>query len=180
MPTEQELKNELFKLREILEKREKEVIELKGKIAVLEKQVGITPPSLAAPIPTMSAPQPSSAPKVESAPLAAPTPIIEVAPAAPMPKIEGSTPSAPMPKIEIAPAPKAASPPRQKTILQKLPTSGSSQLTARATQYECPNCGSHYNAEVDDKTKILSVVGAGTRIYAKKHRCMNCGNEWAA
>ncbi len=169
MPSEQELKNELFKLREILEKREKEVIELKGKIAVLEKQVGITPSSLAAPIPTMSAPQPSSTPKVESAPLAAPTP-----------KMEGSTPSTPIPKIEIAPAPKAASQPRQKTILQKLPTSGSSQLTARATQYECPNCGSHYNAEVDDKTKILYVVGAGTRIYAKKHRCMNCGNEWAA
>jgi len=177
----QELKNELFKLREILEKREKEVIELKGKIAVLEKQVGITPSSLAAPIPTMSAPQPSSVPKVESAPLAAPTPKMEGSTSsAPTPQIEGSTPSAPIPKIEIAPAPKAASPPRQKTILQKLPTSGSSQLHARATTFECPNCGSHYNAEVDDKTKILYVVGAGTRIYAKKKRCMNCGNEWAA
>jgi ribosomal protein S27AE len=181
MPTEQELKNELFKLREILEKKEKEVIELKGKIAVLEKQVGITASNLAAPIPTMSAPQPSSAPKVEGALLAAPTPKMEGAPlAAPTPKMEGSTPAAPTPTIEIAPAPKPATQPRQKTILQKVPTSGTSQLHARETTFECPNCGSHYNSEVDDKTKILYVVGAGTRIYAKKKRCMNCGNEWAA
>jgi predicted RNA-binding Zn-ribbon protein involved in translation (DUF1610 family) len=169
MPTEQELKNELFKLREILEKKEKEVIELKGKIAVLEKQVGITASNLAAPIPTMSAPPPSSAPKSEGALLAAPTPTME-----------GTTPAAPIPKIEIAPAPKPAIQPRTKTILQKVPTSGTSQLHARETTFECPNCGSHYNSEVDDKTKILYVVGAGTRIYAKKHRCMNCGNEWAA
>jgi predicted RNA-binding Zn-ribbon protein involved in translation (DUF1610 family) len=168
MPTEQETKNELFKLREILEKREKEVIELKGKIAVLEKQLGMAGPSLAAPIPTMNAPQPSAAPKSEGALLAAPTPTIE-----------GTVPAAPVPKIETAPAPKTATQPRQKTILQKVPTSGTSQITARETSFECPNCGSHYNAEIDDKAKILYVVGAGTRIYAKKHRCMNCGNEWA-
>jgi hypothetical protein len=168
MPSEQETKNELFKLREILEKREKEVIELKGKIAVLEKQLGMAGPSLAAPIPTISAPQPAAAPKGEGALLAAPTPTIESA-----------TPAAPVPKIDVAPAPKAASQPKQKSILQKVPTSGTSQIHARETQFECPNCGSHYNAEIDDKTKILYVVGAGTRIYAKKRRCQNCGCEWA-
>jgi len=109
MPTEQELKNELFKLREILEKREKEVIELKGKIAVLEKQVGITASNLAAPIPTISAPPPSSAPKSEGALLAAPTPTMDSA-----------APAAPVPKIETTPAAKPAMQPRSKTILQKV------------------------------------------------------------
>jgi transcription elongation factor Elf1 len=89
---------------------------------------------------------------------------------------ESAPPEAPIPEIETAPVKPQ---PRQRTILQKLPTSGTSQITARETQFECPNCGSHYNAEVEDKTKILYVVGAGNRIYAKKHRCMNCGNEWA-
>ncbi|TFG05056.1 MAG: hypothetical protein EU536_03135 [Promethearchaeota archaeon] len=143
----QELKNEMFRLREILEKKEKEVAEIKAKIADLEKQLGIATPSLAAPVPTVT-PAPT---------MAAPTPTIETAPA----------------------APSSVQAPRQKSILQKIPRSGTSQLHARETQYECPNCGSHYNSEIEDKSKILYVVGAGTRIYAKKHRCMNCGNEWS-
>ncbi|MBD3229864.1 MAG: hypothetical protein GF329_16900 [Candidatus Lokiarchaeota archaeon] len=67
----------------------------------------------------------------------------------------------------------------KKVILQKIPTSGTSQIKGRETQYECPQCGSHYNTEIDDKSKILYIDGAGTRIYGKKHRCLNCGNEWA-
>jgi len=157
MPTEQELKNELFKLREVLGKKEKEVAEIKNKIAGLEKQLKMAPPSLAAPIPQMeSISSEESVSEESSAPL-----------------------EVPIPKIETAPAKGSFTQPKQKLILQKVPTSGTSQITARETQYECPNCGSHYNSDVDDKTKILYVVGAGTRIYAKKHRCMNCGNEWA-
>ena len=154
MPTEQELKNEMFKLREILENKEKEVVTIKKKIGDIEKQLTMGQPKLAAPIPEMeSASSEESVSEEESAPPEAPIPEIETAPVKPQP--------------------------RQRTILQKLPTSGTSQITARETQFECPNCGSHYNAEVEDKTKILYVVGAGNRIYAKKHRCMNCGNEWA-
>ncbi|NVM29685.1 MAG: hypothetical protein HWN65_12655 [Candidatus Helarchaeota archaeon] len=155
MPTEQELKNEMFRLREILQNKEKEVADLKAKIANIEKELGMAKPVLAAPIPSIN-----------------PTP------AAPTPKVE--TAAAPIPKIETAPATTTSAQPRRpKTILQKIPRSGTSQLHARETQFECPNCGSHYNSEVEDKTRILYVVGAGTRIYAKKHRCMNCGNEWS-
>jgi len=143
--TEQELKNEMFKLKEILQKKEIEVSDLKTKIANIEKQLGIGQPVLAAPIPSVS-----------STP-ATPTPLIQTAPSA------TATPTAI----------------KSKAILQKIPRSGTSQLHARETQFECPNCGSHYNSEVEDKSRILYVVGAGTRIYAKKHRCMNCGNEWA-
>ncbi|TFF89329.1 MAG: hypothetical protein EU549_01000 [Promethearchaeota archaeon] len=67
----------------------------------------------------------------------------------------------------------------KKVILQKIPTSGTSQIKGRETQYECPQCGSHYNTEIDDKDKILYIDGAGTRIYGKKHRCLNCGNTWS-
>ncbi|MHA1266480.1 MAG: hypothetical protein ACTSRS_14695 [Candidatus Helarchaeota archaeon] len=141
MTSEQALKNEMFRLKEILQKKEKEVADLKVKIAEIEKQLGIGRPTLAAPIPT-----------------------VDPAPAAPIPTVETST---------------SATTRKQKTILQKIPRSGTSQLHARETQYECPNCGSRYNTEVEDKSRILYVVGAGTRIYAKKHRCMNCGNEWS-
>ena len=149
MPSEQELKNDMFRLKEVLAKKEQEVAKIKEQIAQVEQQLGMGPPTLAAPIPSIS-----SAP---AAP-AAPTPKIETAPLTP------------------SPTPQAG---RQKSILQKIPRSGTSQLHARETQFECPNCGSHYNSEVEDKSKILYVVGAGTRIYAKKHRCMNCGNEWS-
>ena len=141
MPTEQELKNELFTLREKLMKKEEEIKEIKGKMAKIEQELGISQPTLAAPIP-------------------------DVAPA-----------PAPEPKPTSAPATSTLRKP--KSILQKVPTSGTSQIRARETQFECPNCGSHYNMEIEDKSKVLYVVGAGTRIYAKKHRCMNCGNEWA-
>ena len=162
MPSEQELKNEMFKQREILERKEKEVAEIKKKIADLEKQLRMAPPKLAAPIPEWdSASSEEAAPESEDALLEAPVPEIETAPVSKPVKQPGSLRSG------------------RGAILQKLPTSGTSQITARETQYECPNCGSHYNAEVEDKAKILYVVGAGTRIYAKKHRCMNCGNEWA-
>ncbi len=145
MPTEQELKNEMFKLKEILQKKESEVAEVKAKIAEVEKQLGMPQPGLAAPIPSVS-----------------------------------SAPTAPIPTIQTAPsAPASSGAIKSKAILQKIPRSGTSQLHARETQFECPNCGSHYNSEVEDKSRILYVVGAGTRIYAKKHRCMNCGNEWA-
>ncbi len=140
MPTEQELKNELFKLREKLMKKEQEIKEIKAKMAEIEKELGIAQPDLAAPIPEVSTAATS------------PTPTSQLA----------------------SPKPK-----RTKAILQKVPTSGTSQIRARETQFECPNCGSHYNMEVEDKSRILYVVGAGTRIYGKKHRCMNCGNEWA-
>ena len=143
--TEQELKNEMFKLKEILQKKENEVADLKTKIANIEKQLGIGQPALAAPIPSVS-----------------------------------STPAAPTPQIQTAPSASATPTAiKSKAILQRIPSSGTSQLHARQTQFECPNCGSHYNSEVEDKSRILYVVGAGTRIYAKKHRCMNCGNEWA-
>ncbi len=145
MPTETELKNELFKLREQLMKKEEEVKQLKAKMAEIESQLGIAQPDLAAPIPDLSA-----------------------APSAPEPQAEAQ------PIASTAPAPR-----KPKAILQKVPTSGTSQLRARETQFECPNCGSHYNMEIEDKSRILYVVGAGTRIYAKKHRCMNCGNEWS-
>ena len=146
MPSEQELKNEMFKLREILEKKENEVKELKEKIADIEKQLGVGEPDLAAPIPSMPATEMAETKEEEVL-------------AAPMPTSESSR--------------------KPKSIQQKVPTSGTSQIHARETQYECPNCGSHYNSEVEDKSRILYVVGAGTRIYGKKHRCMNCGNEWS-
>lgn len=146
MPSEQELKNEMFKLREILEKKEKEINEVKAKIADIEQQLGIGQPELAAPVPSFTASETVETPKVEIAPQSA--------------------------KVSVGPS-------RSKAILQKVPTSGTSQIHARETQYECPNCGSHYNSEVEDKSRILYVVGAGTRIYGKKHRCMNCGNEWS-
>ena len=145
MPTEQELKNELFTLREKLMKKEEEIKEIKGKMAKIEQELGISQPELAAPIPDV-APAPAPEPKPASAPASAPA---------------SSTIRKP------------------KSILQKVPTSGTSQIRARETQFECPNCGSHYNMEIEDKSRVLYVVGAGTRIYAKKHRCMNCGNEWS-
>jgi len=67
---------------------------------------------------------------------------------------------------------------KKKVVLQKIPTSGTSQIKFRETQYECPQCSSKYNTEIDDKQKILYIDGAGTRIYGKKHRCLNCGNEF--
>ncbi|NVM53234.1 MAG: hypothetical protein HWN66_05985 [Candidatus Helarchaeota archaeon] len=146
MPTEQELKNEMFKLKEILQKKEKEVNDVKAQIAEIEKQLGIGKPALAAPIPTISEAPATVNLKTETA--------------------SASTTS-------------TGGIRRPKSIQQRIPASGTSQLHARETQYECPNCGSHYNAEVEDKSRILYVVGAGTRIYAKKHRCMNCGNEWS-
>lgn len=69
---------------------------------------------------------------------------------------------------------------RKNVILQKIPTSGTSQIKYRETQHVCPNCGSNYNYEIDDKSKIIYVDGAGTRIYAKKHRCANCGAEFSS
>lgn len=149
MPSETELKNEMFRLREILDKKEKEVVKIKAQLAQVKQQLGMAKPELAAPIPSIS-----------GAP---------AAPAAPTPKIETAL-------LTPSPSPTRG---RPKAIQQKIPRSGTSQLHARETQFECPNCGSHYNSEVEDKSKILYVVGAGTRIYAKKHRCMNCGNEWS-
>ncbi|MHA1231595.1 MAG: hypothetical protein ACTSRP_10860 [Candidatus Helarchaeota archaeon] len=67
---------------------------------------------------------------------------------------------------------------KKKIIQQRIPTSGTSQIKYRETQYECPMCGSRYNYEVEDKSRILYIDGAGTRFYGKKHRCLNCGNEW--
>ncbi|MHA1131963.1 MAG: hypothetical protein ACTSRC_17255 [Candidatus Helarchaeota archaeon] len=145
MPTEQELKNELFKLREQLMKKEEEIKQIKLKMADIEKQLGIAQVELAAPIPDVAGIQGADSPKEELMPTTASAPVVR----------------------------------KPKAILQKVPTSGTSQLHARETQFECPNCGSRYNMEVEDKSRILYVVGAGTRIYAKKHRCMNCGNEWA-
>ena len=69
-------------------------------------------------------------------------------------------------------------PKHRKAILQRIPTSGTSQMKGRETKYICPQCGSNYNEEINDKNKIIYIDGAGTRIYGKKHRCMNCGNEW--
>ncbi|MFX1296047.1 MAG: hypothetical protein ACFFD2_14505 [Promethearchaeota archaeon] len=140
MPTEQELKNELFRLREKIVNKEAEIKEIKLKIAEIETQLGISQPGLAAPIPNIN------------------TSTIK------------QNPTTTAKNSEVR---------KQKAILQKVPTSGTSQLHARETQFECPNCGSHYNMEIEDKSRVLYVVGAGTRIYAKKHRCMNCGNEWA-
>jgi len=68
--------------------------------------------------------------------------------------------------------------PKRKIIQQKIPTSGTSQIKYRETSFQCPQCGSYYNTEIDDKQKILYIDGAGTRFYAKKHRCLNCGNEF--
>ena len=42
----------------------------------------------------------------------------------------------------------------------------------------CPDCGSNRTGDIQDKTKVL-YVAAGTPIYAKKKRCLNCGAEWA-
>ncbi len=151
MPTEQELKNELFALREKLAKKEEEIREIKSRIAKIEQELGMGQPTLAAPIPDVSV-------------TSNPSPTL---------------PPAPTPTITPAPTPARPSIRPQAAIQQKIPRSGTSQLHARETQFECPNCGSHYNSEVEDKSRILYVVGAGTRIYAKKHRCMNCGNEWS-
>ncbi|NVM53416.1 MAG: hypothetical protein HWN66_06895 [Candidatus Helarchaeota archaeon] len=42
----------------------------------------------------------------------------------------------------------------------------------------CPDCGSNRTEDMKDKSKVL-YVAAGTPIYAKKKRCLNCGTEWA-
>jgi chromosome segregation ATPase len=44
--------------------------------------------------------------------------------------------------------------------------------------YVCPECGSNRSEDVQDKSKVL-YVAAGTPIYAKKKRCLNCGIEWS-
>ncbi|MHA1309687.1 MAG: hypothetical protein ACTSWR_06410 [Candidatus Helarchaeota archaeon] len=67
---------------------------------------------------------------------------------------------------------------KKKVIQQRIPTSGTSQIKYRETSFQCPQCGSYYNIEIDDKSRILYIDGAGTRIYGKKHRCLNCGNEF--
>lgn len=151
MPTETELKNELFQLREKILKKEEEIKELRAKMARVEKELGMAQPILAAPIPDIN---------------------FSTEAPAPPPATSSAQPA-------ISP-PAAAKSTRPGAIQQKIPTSGTSQMKARETQFECPGCGSHYNAEIDDKNKILYVVAGGTRIYGKKHRCMNCGNEWAA
>ncbi len=43
--------------------------------------------------------------------------------------------------------------------------------------HTCPDCGGNRTEEVQDKSKVL-YVAAGTPIYAKKRRCMDCGGEW--
>jgi len=42
----------------------------------------------------------------------------------------------------------------------------------------CPDCGSNRTTDMKDKSKVL-YVAAGTPIYAKKKRCLNCGADWA-
>lgn len=44
--------------------------------------------------------------------------------------------------------------------------------------FVCPECGSNRTSDVKDKSKVL-YVAAGTPIYAKKKRCLNCGTEWS-
>ena len=42
----------------------------------------------------------------------------------------------------------------------------------------CPDCGSNRTEDAQDKDRVL-YVAAGTPIYAKKKRCLNCGTEWS-
>lgn len=43
--------------------------------------------------------------------------------------------------------------------------------------YACPRCGAKRIKDETDRTKIL-YMAAGAPVYAKKHKCLNCGNEW--
>ena len=43
--------------------------------------------------------------------------------------------------------------------------------------FKCPVCGGNRVEDVEDKSKVL-YVAAGTPIYEKLHRCLDCGNEW--
>jgi chromosome segregation ATPase len=44
--------------------------------------------------------------------------------------------------------------------------------------FVCPDCGSNRTEDIQDRTKVL-YVAAGSPIYAKKKRCLNCGSEWS-
>jgi len=41
----------------------------------------------------------------------------------------------------------------------------------------CPSCSGNRTEEIQDKSKVL-YIAAGTPIYAKKRRCLDCGEEW--
>ncbi|MFX1296543.1 MAG: coiled-coil domain-containing protein [Promethearchaeota archaeon] len=45
-------------------------------------------------------------------------------------------------------------------------------------KFICPYCGSNRTEDVEDKSKVL-YIAAGTPIYAKNKRCLNCGSEWS-
>ncbi|NHI90857.1 MAG: hypothetical protein EAX96_00055 [Candidatus Lokiarchaeota archaeon] len=68
---------------------------------------------------------------------------------------------------------------KKHVIKQALPRGGAtSQIKAKKGVYRCPQCDSDYYEEVEDKNKVLYVVGPGLNVYGKKLRCWNCGHEW--
>lgn len=68
---------------------------------------------------------------------------------------------------------------KKHVIKQALPRGGAtSQIKAKKGVYRCPQCDSDYYEELEDKKKVLYVVGPGLNVYGKKLRCWNCGHEW--
>ena len=68
---------------------------------------------------------------------------------------------------------------KKHVIKQALPRGGAtSQIKAKKGIYHCPQCDSDYYEELEDKKRVLYVVGPGLNVYGKKLRCWNCGHEW--
>lgn len=166
-------KEELSQIKETVKSIESQLSNLKNKIVAFEKSMGATP---AASAELLSIPPP----KVESRPAAA-----EVSTgkplAAPIPSLGGgSEPKASVISSNTQMTAAASSTgPRKRITKQVLPKGGAvSQVKARQGKHHCPQCDSNYYEELEDKKRVLYVMGPGLNVYGKKLRCWNCGNEW--
>ena len=108
--------------------------------------------------------------------------------AAPLPSAGGESLAAPIPSSEPKASvissntqtlPGTATVQKKHVIKQALPRGGAtSQIKAKKGIHKCPQCDSDYYEELEDKKRVLYVVGPGLNVYGKKLRCWNCGHEW--
>ncbi len=108
---------------------------------------------------------------------------------APIPSVKKETLAAPIPSAEPRASvissntqvlPGTATVQKKHVIKQALPRGGAtSQIKAKKGIHHCPQCDSDYYEELEDRKRVLYVVGPGLNVYGKKLRCWNCGHEWS-
>jgi len=148
------LENEIKSLKDTINNLKNQLNAVETKVIALESKVSGGSGGLAAPIPGAS-----------SGSLAAPIPTSE--------------PKASVISSNTQTLPGTATVTKKHIIKQALPRGGAtSQIKAIKGIHHCPQCDSDYYEEIEDKKRVLYVVGPGLNVYGKKLRCWNCGNEW--